>query len=441
MSALAYPSYRATPHRWLQQLPSHWSLVPLRHLVECLDGQRVPLNAEERATRQGDVPYWGAGSVVDHLNQHLFNEPLVLLGEDGAPFFDRTRPVAFFITGKVWPNNHIHVLRSRPTIEAKFLAYFLNAVDYADFIEGSTRDKLTQAAMNRIPIGYPPLDEQRAIANFLDRETAKIDALVAEQERMTKLLEEKRRAVINNAVTKGIDPNASMKDSGVAWLGAVPSHWEVRALRTLGTLLKGRGGTKEDASDEGVQCVRYGDLYMFHRSHIRNARTKIPKTLAPNYTPLHYGDLIFAASGEKIDEIGKSAVNLITEEAYCGGDAIILRPNVPVHPEFLGYVADCQMAAAQKASMGRGTTVKHIYPDELRHLLLSYPPVDEQQAIAAFLDRETANIDALFAEQQRLIELLSERRSALITAAVTGQIDVRSEIDEGHSLDDVKVDA
>ena len=209
------------------------------------------------------------------------------------------------------------------------------------------------------------------------------------------------------------------RSSGSTWLPDVPTHWEIRTLRSLGKLLKGGGGSKEDASEDGVPCVRYGDIYMTHHHHILQARTRIPFELSKHYTPVRFGDVLFAASGEKMEEIGKSAANLIREDAFCGGDLIILRPTQPVHPEFLGYVTDCYSAAAQKASMGRGTTIKHIYPDELRHLLLPIPPIDEQRAIAAFLDRETGKMAALIAEQERLIELLQEKRQAVVTDGVT----------------------
>ncbi|MFM8496432.1 MAG: restriction endonuclease subunit S, partial [Planctomycetia bacterium] len=152
---------------------------------------------------------------------------------------------------------------------------------------------------------------------------------------------------------------------------------------------------------------------------IRQARTCVTEERAADYFPVQRGDVLFAASGEDLAEIGRSAVVLFNDRACCGGDLVVLRPELSVVPEFLGYACDCWVAKAQKASMGRGTTVKHIYPDELKRLLLAVPTQPEQAAIAAFLDRETAKIDALIAEQQRLIELLQEKRQAVISHAVT----------------------
>jgi type I restriction enzyme S subunit len=190
---------------WLGAIPAHWEVKKLAWLTACLDGRRVPLNAEERSRMQGEYPYWGASSIVDYVDKWLFDEELVLLGEDGAPFFDRTKPVAFRVCGKVWVNNHAHVLRPGRQVDAAFLAYVLNCVDYSAFIDGTTRDKLTQADMNAIPIQCPGRPEQRAIAAFLDRETAKIDALIAKVREAIERLKEYRTALISAAVTGKID--------------------------------------------------------------------------------------------------------------------------------------------------------------------------------------------------------------------------------------------
>lgn len=209
------------------------------------------------------------------------------------------------------------------------------------------------------------------------------------------------------------------KSSQVPLVPNVPAHWSVAALRHLGRLLKGTGGSKEDTTQEGVPCVRYGDLYTTHTHFITRARSFVSAERADAYTPIQYGDVLFAGSGETFEDIGKSAANLMPSRAVCGGDLIILRPTGDISAAFLGYACDSLPSAAQKSAMGRGTTVKHIYPDELRHLLLPLPPIQEQHAIAAFLDRETTKIDALVAEQERLIELLKEKRHAVISHAVT----------------------
>ena len=216
-----------------------------------------------------------------------------------------------------------------------------------------------------------------------------------------------------------LKPYAEYKESGLSWLGRVPGHWDVRKPRHIGSLLKGVGGTKEDALSVGVPCVRYGELYTTHTYFVRRPKTFIHPNHATDYTPLHYGDVLFAASGETLEEIGKSAVNLIEGTVVCGGDVIILRPTVPVHAPFLGYVMDCRPSANQKATMGRGTTVKHIYPDELKHLLFPLPPVSEQTAIVRFLDWANGRLERAIRAKRKVIALLGEQKQAIIHRAVT----------------------
>ena len=227
------------------------------------------------------------------------------------------------------------------------------------------------------------------------------------------------RAAANRGAGVKHDPYPCYRDSGVEWLGGVPEHWDLKQLGLIGSFFKGNGGTKEDEVEEGVPCVRYGDIYTQHQYFIREVRANITDESAAKYTPLRYGDILFAGSGETIEEIGKSAVNLIDGPAYCGGDVIVFRPSIEADATFLGYAADCSTSIYQKACMGRGVTVMHIYSQALRCLLLPLPPLDEQRAIAAFLDRETECIDALVAKKRLLIERLEEYRTALITRTVT----------------------
>ena len=153
-----------------------------------------------------------------------------------------------------------------------------------------------------------------------------------------------------------LKPYRAYKDSGVEWLGAVPAHWEVRHLGRFGRLFKGGGGTKEDERESGVPCVRYGDLYTQHQVFITATRACVTPELADTvYTPIRYGDVLFAGSGETIDEIGKSAVNLIPGPACCGGDVIILRPSIDADARFLGYAMDCAATARQRRASAAGS--------------------------------------------------------------------------------------
>ncbi len=220
-----------------------------------------------------------------------------------------------------------------------------------------------------------------------------------------------------------LKPYPAMKDSGVEWLGEVPEHWEVRQLGRICRFSKGNGGTKEDEVAEGVPCVRYGDLYTQHRFFVRNSRMCVAEEKAAHYTPILYGDVLFAGSGETIEEIGKSAVNLISGPACCGGDVILFRPSIRVDANFLGYATDCPQAAYQKSCMGRGITVMHIYGDELKYMYVGLPPLPEQAAIVRFLDYVDRRVRRYVRAKQKLIGLLEEQKQAIIHRAVTRGLD------------------
>jgi len=214
-------------------------------------------------------------------------------------------------------------------------------------------------------------------------------------------------------------PYPAMKDSGVPWLGDVPEHWDVQPIGRIGRLFKGNGGSKEDDVASGIPCIRYGDLYTRHEFFIGDTKGYLSPEKATGYTPLRHGDVLFAASGETIEDIGRSAVNLLESEARCGGDILILRPAIDASSKFLGYVADSTASRNQKACMGRGFTVVHIYASQLKRLLIPLPPRPEQDAIVRFLGHVDRRVRRYIRAKQKLIKLLEEQKQAIIHHAVT----------------------
>ncbi|CAJ6791090.1 type I restriction enzyme specificity protein [Burkholderia pseudomallei] len=428
MSLPRYPQYKDSGIKWLEDIPAHWTMTRLRYLGHCLDGQRVPLNSEQRADKQGNVPYWGANSIVDYIDDALFDEELILLGEDGAPFFDRTRPVAFVSYGKVWPNNHIHVIRPTKGISASFVASALNITDYAQFIDGSTRDKLTQGRMGDIPVPLPPVEEQSVIAAFLDRETRKIDALISEQEKLLALLAEKRQATVSHAVTRGLNPDAPMMDSGATWLEQVPAHWQVCPIKHVARIGNGSTPNRDNpdywtekgfpwlnSSVVNLDAVTQADQYV---TELALAECHLPIVEPPAVLVGITGQGKTRGMASKL--MFKATVN--QHLAYIKTDDSKL--TVP----FLLRALEMAYDHLRTESEGAGSTKGAITCEQLGRLAIPLPDTKEQLSIAAFLDTETAKLDALKTEAERSIGLLKERRSALIAAAVTGKIDVRNAV-------------
>ena len=189
---------------WIGKIPEKWEMKKIKSIIKCLDGRRIPLNGVERSSMSGNIPYYGASGIVDHINDYIFDEKLICLSEDGDNLRSRVLPIAFTIEGKSWVNNHAHVLR--PTqINENFLVYLLNSLDLIPYLEGATRVKLNQSTMNSIPLPYPPSNEQKQIVKFLDEEIFKINVILTNIELQIKKLEEFRKSLIKSLVTGKID--------------------------------------------------------------------------------------------------------------------------------------------------------------------------------------------------------------------------------------------
>ena len=332
------------------------------------------------------------------------------------------------------------VCKPEPGANAYYYAFAIREMARSQWIAAlakGIRERSTDfryVALAAEPLPVPPLDEQTAIVSYLDHADGRIQRYISAKERLIELLTEQKQAIINQVVTRGLDPYVPLKPSGVDWLGDVPAHWEVVQLGRIGVFSKGSGGTKEDETSVGVPCIRYGDLYTSHRFLIRSSRAFVTEEKAREYTSIQYGDILFAGSGETIDEIGKAAVNLIESPVCCGGDVILFRPSVAIDAKFSGYAADCHQSQYQKSSMGRGFTIVHIYSNQLKYLWMGLPPLSEQAAIVDHLEMVITGIDNEITRASRQIELMQEYRTRLIADVVTGKLDVGEAV-----MDEVEV--
>ena len=282
---------------------------------------------------------------------------------------------------------------------------------------------LEPAEFSRIEVLLPPLAEQHAIAAFLDRETAKIDALVEKKERLIELLQEKRTALISRAVTRGLDPNVPMKDSGVEWLGEIPAHWEVRRLKSMAEIRYGLGQPPRESPD-GLPLIRATNVSRGHITDVGMAYVDPLDVPFGRRAFLSANEIIVVRSGAYTAD--SSIIPKKYEGAVAGYDMVVTARIA--NPKFLAsallctYVRDAQLVVSSTRS-----AQPHLNAEELGEALILLPPLSEQQSIAGFLNRETPKLDALIAKIHEAIKCLKELRVALISAAVTGRIDVRKE--------------
>lgn len=360
------------------------------------------------------MPYWGANAIQGFVDVALVAEPVVLVGEDGAPFFDRARPVAFYVTNPIWPNNHIHVLKHRPGVDGRWLAYALNEVDYSLYITGSTRDKLTQAALMSIALAVPTPDEQAAIADYLDRQTAKIDTLVAKQRQLIETLRERRTAV---SAGVGSPEGRNSSTSRIKYL------YEVMDVRASDAIVGGHELPLLSVSiHTGVQ----------RRDSTTDALARAEDL--SNYKVCDVGDIVINRM-----RAFQGALGIVSEAGVVSPDYLVLRARSGYDAKWLTRVLKSSWFVGEMAARIRGVgsadlgaaRTPRINPSDLGDILVEVSSQQNQLATVAAIDEQIAKIDALIEKARRFIELSIERRSALISAAVTGQIDVNSTV-KGH---------
>ena len=445
-----YPARKDSGLEWLGEVPEHWKIRRLKNVAE------MRISNVDKHTKEGEYPVRLCNYVDVYKNDHISPSMLFMRATATADEIARFRltPGDVLITkdSEAWDDIGVpalvvesaddlvsgyHLALLRPLGTCLNGGYLLRALQSRSIgcqfhvqANGVTRYGLSHAAIQSVWLLLPPLPEQAAISYFLDYADRRIQHYIRAKEKLIALLEEYRQAIIDQAVTGQIDvrtgePYPAYKDSGVEWLGQVPEHWQVLQLGRFGQFFKGAGGTKEDEVERGVPCVRYGDLYTTHEFFIIKSRAYVTEEHVADYTPLRYGDVLFAGSGETIDEIGMSAVNLLRRDACCGGDVVVFRTRKECSAKFLGYATDCWTASTQKSTMGRGITVMHVYGKDLKYLSVALPPVQEQTAIVRFLEDATANMDAAGAYAGHQVELLREYRTRLIADVVTGKLDVR----------------
>jgi len=329
-------------------------------------------------------------------------------------------------------SNFMQRLRGDKTAEPKFLYYVLNCPvgrEQLNYLGSTTTGlaNLNGTVIGSLIVPCPSPSEQRAIAAFLDRETTKIDALIVKKVRQIELLREKQKALVDYAVTKGLDPSAPTRNSGVEWVGNLPSHWQTKRIRDVSLSLQtGPFGSQLHSGDyipDGVPVI--------NPSHMKNGHIYPDRECAiDDHTwsrlaqhRLHQGDIVFARRGE----LGRCALVTSQEEGWlCGTGSLRMRPNQNVvDPLYLNWLFSTRGIGEWLSLESVGATMENLNTSILGRVPLPVPPIDEQRVIAAFLDRQTTMVSDLITRVAKHIDKLREHRKALISAAVTGKIDVR----------------
>ena len=444
MSFPRYPKYKASGVEWLGDVPVEWEVSRLgfETWVRARLGWKG-LKAEEYVDegfaflstpniKGQDIDFVN----VNFIDQKRFDESPeikirqgdVLLAKDGSTL--GTVNVVRRLPRSTTVNSSIAVITPNSNLNGLYLYYLFGTTYMVHTIErskgGMGVPHLFQSDINKFYLPLPPLAEQVAVAAFLDRETGKIDELVAEQKRLMGLLKEKRQAVISHAVTKGLNAHAKMKPSGVEWLGDVPEGWEVTKIKRLASRIssgKTPLGGSEVYVDDGITFLRSQNIYDegLRLDDVVFITESVDEAMAVSRVKAN--DILLNITGASI---GRSCV--VPNElppANVNQHVCVIRLENPTQVPFVGWLFKSATIKNQIDHAQNGAAREGLNFVQIGEMAVALPPASEQEAIAKFMNLQTKQLEALTAEAQRAIDLLQERRTALISAAVTAQIDVR----------------
>lgn len=440
MSLPRHPQYKDSGITWLGKVPAHWQVHRLKNLFEIRkrivgeEGHQV-LSITQRGIKVKDIESNDGQLSMDYSKYQIVHPGDFAMNHmDLLTGFVDISPYA----GVTSPDYRVFAVRDGVLCEPRYFLYLLqNAyrqkIFYA-FGQGASefgRWRFPTDQFNDFRFPYPPPGEQAAIATFLDNETGKIDALIAEQEKLLALLAEKRQATISYAVTKGLNPDAPMKGSGVSWLGEVPAQWSIRKLGHVSFMQEGPGLRHWQFTSDGVKVICVTNITEFGIDFSRLEKFISSEEYESTYKhfTVNFGDLLLSSSG---NSWGKVASFESSETVILNTSTIRINPgnSNALIQAYIKYALQSRNVREQLSLFMTGSCQPNFGPTHLSQVLIAVPSVSEQSEIASFLDEEVARIDTLTAEATSGIALLKERRSALVSAAVTGQIDVRSLVTE-----------
>ena len=455
-----YERYKDSGVEWIGEIPEHWGISKIKYLPKYghnnfIDGDWIEspyiTNEGIRLLQTGNI---GVGVFKEQGYRYISKETFRNLSctevyPNDVLICRLAHPVgraclAPELENRMITSVDVCILRPKDDIDKKYLVYYLSSNGYLEEMEnqsrGSTRQRISRTQLGEVCVTLPPFLEQQAIANFLDQKNAEIDSLIADKEKLIELLQEQRQGIITQAVTKGLIPNVPMKDSGVEWIGEIPEHWEVKPLKRLTSFIS-RGITPTYVDVSSVKVINQACIY-WEKLNIENIKYQ-KEDLDISKGRLYKGDLVINSTGT--GTLGRAAIfNL---EGSCIADThvtIIRSDKNSLNNRYLFYLLQTPkyQSYIYSALVTGATNQIELSREGLQNTIIICPFIEEQQAIANFLDQKTTEIDLLISDIKTQIFSLKEYRQSLITAAVTGKIDVRDYIvdndkEEGEEQEEV----
>lgn len=414
-------------------MPSSWSLLRVKDIFKSYDFKRIPLSGQERERMKNpSYDYYGASGVIDKVDDYLFDGTYILIGEDGANLLTRSKPLAFIASGKFWVNNHAHILKPKMGFDLSYYTYLLESLDYTIWVSGSAQPKLTQENLNNVWLYVPELEEQTAIAEYLDTKTQAIDKKVSLLEKKIGYYQELRKGLINETVTKGLDKNIELQVNELGF--ETPKNWQRYRLKDLGSLYSGLSGKSGDDFNQDdnpnnkgfIPFTNIANNTYLKRDHLGTVLVYEGE----KQNRVRKGDIFFLMSSEGYEDIGKSAALAeAIEETYLNSFCKGYRVNPrKTNPYFLNYLMLSDYYRQLLIVEGKGFTRINLKMEKVNDFLVYIPDtLSVQEEIVKHLDSKLDTIAKIITNIQTQIIILKELRKTLINDVVTGKIKVSHE--------------
>ncbi len=411
-----YTNYKIFSGNWIDEIPAHWNDVNLKRATQLLYGNS--LSKDNRV--KGNVPVYGSNGVVGYHNNSITKAPCIIIGRKGS--FGKVT----YSESKCFPIDTTYYIDQTATKNnLRWVFYLLEALELDAYSKDSAVPGLSRedAYIRKIP--HPPLHEQQTIANFLDRQTTQIDALIAKKQRLIELLQEYRTALINQAVTKGINPNVPMKDSGFEWLGEIPENWSIVPLKFLGEITLGKMLTPTNKGGYIEKpYLRAKNIGWESVNHIDDIKTMWFSPYELLKYRLSKDDLLISEGGE----VGRTAIwNNELDECYIQNSVHKVTLYNKQNPHYFLYQSQLFGKKGYYDSIVSRVSISHLTYEKLKEIKFIVPPTEEQYAIANFLKHNLKIIDHLMQLTNKEIYHFQEYKKSLTFFTVTGKIDVRDQ--------------
>ena len=394
--------------------PAHWSSQKLKHVASLKSGEGITSND---ISDLGKYPVYGGNGVRGYTSSYTHEGTYPLIGRQGALCGNVN-----YASGKFWASEHAVVVHVRDGHLVRWLGEVLRSMNLNQYSQSAAQPGISVEVIENLPIPVPPQPEQEVIATYLDRETARIERLIAAKERMLALLEEKRAALISRVVTRGLNPNAPLKPSGQEWLGEIPAHWGLQRLKQLAEVRGGLTLGKQYSGDlREYPYLRVANVQDGYLDLEEVLTVEVPASEATSNL-LAKGDVLMNEGGD-IDKLGRGCV-WRDEIAPClhQNHVFAVRPH-SVDSDWLAlWTSTLEAKRYFESRAKRSTNLASISGSNIKELPVPLPPIEEQLAIRQFLADRRDRLEKVRSELRHSLRLLTERRAALITAAVTGQI-------------------